>query len=55
VFGVSGNHELYADDGGRWLDVWDRLGVHTLRNDHVGAATLYTTAEVTILELSRSS
>lgn len=33
VFGVSGNHEFYADDGGRWLDVWDRLGVRTLRNE----------------------
>ncbi|WP_207838565.1 metallophosphoesterase [Williamsia soli] len=35
VFGVSGNHEFYADDGGRWLDVWDRLGVRTLRNERV--------------------
>lgn len=35
VFGISGNHEFYADDGGRWLDVWDRLGVHTLRNQRV--------------------
>lgn len=33
VFGVSGNHEFYADDGGRWLDVWDRLGIRTLRNE----------------------
>ncbi|PZT87904.1 MAG: metallophosphoesterase [Gordonia sp. (in: high G+C Gram-positive bacteria)] len=34
VYGVSGNHEFYADDGGRWLDVWDRLGIKTLRNEH---------------------
>ncbi|MBR7194172.1 metallophosphoesterase [Gordonia sp. SCSIO 19800] len=32
VFGVSGNHEYYADDGGRWLDVWEEFGVRTLRN-----------------------
>lgn len=35
VFGVSGNHEFYADDGGRWLDVWDTLGIRTLRNERV--------------------
>ncbi|MFD4367437.1 metallophosphoesterase [Rhodococcus sp. NPDC058521] len=35
VYGVSGNHEFYADDGGRWLDVWDSLGIHTLRNERV--------------------
>ncbi len=35
VFGVSGNHEFYADDGGKWLDVWDRLGVKSLRNERV--------------------
>ncbi|EME22035.1 metallophosphoesterase [Rhodococcus triatomae] len=35
VFGVSGNHEFYAGDGGRWLDLWDRLGIHTLRNSRV--------------------
>ena len=35
VFGVSGNHEFYADDGGRWLDVWDDLGIRTLRNERV--------------------
>lgn len=35
VFGVSGNHEFYAGDGGRWLDHWDRLGIHTLRNSRV--------------------
>ncbi|MGU3291222.1 metallophosphoesterase [Williamsia sp. M5A3_1d] len=33
VFAVSGNHEFYADDGGRWLDLWDSLGVHVLRNE----------------------
>ncbi|PXW33968.1 UNVERIFIED_CONTAM: hypothetical protein DES50_102593 [Williamsia faeni] len=33
VYGVSGNHEFYADDGGRWLDTWDRLGIRTLRNE----------------------
>lgn len=32
IFGVSGNHEFYADDGGKWLDVWDTLGITTLRN-----------------------
>ncbi|OYD70498.1 metallophosphoesterase [Rhodococcus sp. OK302] len=32
IFGVSGNHEFYADDGGKWLAVWDSLGVTTLRN-----------------------
>ncbi|MFD4293328.1 metallophosphoesterase [Rhodococcus sp. NPDC058505] len=35
VFGVSGNHEFYAGDGGRWLDLWERLGIHTLRNTRV--------------------
>ncbi|QHE69301.1 metallophosphoesterase [Rhodococcus sp. WAY2] len=44
IFGVSGNHEFYADDGGRWLDVWDRLGIATLRNQRValrrGEATI---------------
>jgi predicted MPP superfamily phosphohydrolase len=35
VFGVSGNHEFYADDGGRWLDHWEQLGVTTLRNQRV--------------------
>ncbi|MBD0863586.1 metallophosphoesterase [Gordonia sp. zg691] len=35
VFGVSGNHEYYADDGGRWLDVWEEYGVRTLRNSRV--------------------
>lgn len=34
VFGVSGNHEFYADDGGKWLDVWETLGVRVLRNEH---------------------
>ncbi|NIL75545.1 metallophosphoesterase [Rhodococcus sp. B10] len=33
VFGVSGNHEFYADDGGKWLDLWSSLGVTVLRND----------------------
>lgn len=32
VFGVSGNHEFYADDGGNWLDLWETLGVTVLRN-----------------------
>ncbi|AWK72413.1 metallophosphoesterase [Rhodococcus oxybenzonivorans] len=44
IFGVSGNHEFYADDGGRWLDVWERLGIATLRNQRValrrGEATI---------------
>ncbi|MFT4124943.1 MAG: metallophosphoesterase [Gordonia sp. (in: high G+C Gram-positive bacteria)] len=35
VFGVSGNHEYYSDDGGKWLDAWERMGVHTLRNQRV--------------------
>ncbi|MCZ4275437.1 metallophosphoesterase [Rhodococcoides yunnanense] len=34
VFGVSGNHEFYAGDGGKWLDLWDSLGVTVLRNEH---------------------
>ena len=33
VFGVSGNHEFYFDDGGAWLDEWERLGISTLRNE----------------------
>lgn len=33
VFAVSGNHEFYADDGGRWLDLWGDLGVTVLRNE----------------------
>ena len=32
IFGVSGNHEFYADDGGKWLDVWETFGITTLRN-----------------------
>ncbi|MEE2034924.1 metallophosphoesterase [Rhodococcus chondri] len=35
VFGVSGNHEYYADDALSWLDHWETLGVRTLRNEHV--------------------
>ncbi|MFZ2172463.1 MAG: metallophosphoesterase [Rhodococcus sp. (in: high G+C Gram-positive bacteria)] len=35
VYGVSGNHEFYSDDAGRWLDVWERLGIRTLRNERV--------------------
>lgn len=35
VYGVSGNHEFYAGDGGRWLDLWDALGIRTLRNERV--------------------
>lgn len=34
VFGVSGNHEFYAGDGGKWMDLWDSLGVTVLRNEH---------------------
>lgn len=33
VFGVSRNHEFYADDGGKWLDLWSTLGITVLRND----------------------
>ncbi|GEE03195.1 metallophosphatase [Gordonia spumicola] len=35
VFGISGNHEYYVDDGGAWLDFWETLGVHVLRNQRV--------------------
>ncbi|MCR8896016.1 metallophosphoesterase [Gordonia sp. GONU] len=35
VYGSSGNHEYYSDDGGRWLDVWEEYGVRTLRNSRV--------------------
>nr|WP_221247473.1 metallophosphoesterase [Gordonia humi] len=35
VFGISGNHEYYVDDGGAWLDYWETLGVQTLRNQRV--------------------
>ncbi|MEE4023729.1 metallophosphoesterase [Gordonia sp. PKS22-38] len=35
VFGVSGNHEFYSDDGGAWLDEWEKVGVRTLRNERV--------------------
>lgn len=35
VFGVSGNHEYYADDGGSWLDFWETLGIRPLRNETV--------------------
>lgn len=35
VFGISGNHEYYVDDGGAWLDFWETLGVTTLRNERV--------------------
>ncbi|GAA3964715.1 metallophosphoesterase [Gordonia caeni] len=35
VFGVSGNHEYIADDGGSWLDFWSTLGVRPLRNERV--------------------
>lgn len=38
VYGVSGNHEFYADDGGRWLDVWGTLGIEPLRNERVSIA-----------------
>ena len=35
VYGVSGNHEYYADDAMSWLDFWETLGVRTLRNERV--------------------
>ncbi|MCF8570660.1 metallophosphoesterase [Gordonia sp. HY002] len=35
VFGISGNHEYYVDDGGAWLDFWETLGITTLRNERV--------------------
>ncbi|NNG98041.1 metallophosphoesterase [Gordonia araii] len=35
VYGVSGNHEYYSDDGGSWLDFWETLGVRPLRNERV--------------------
>lgn len=44
VYGVSGNHEYIADDGGSWLDYWETLGVKPLRNErvelHRGGATI---------------
>ncbi|WP_415974966.1 metallophosphoesterase [Rhodococcus sp. 077-4] len=33
VFGVSGNHEFYAGDGGEWLDFWSTLDIDVLRNE----------------------
>lgn len=38
VYGVSGNHEFYFDDGGAWLDEWERLGITTLRNERTEIA-----------------
>ncbi|MFT3662142.1 MAG: metallophosphoesterase [Gordonia sp. (in: high G+C Gram-positive bacteria)] len=35
IYGVSGNHEYYADDGGSWLDYWETLGIRALRNETV--------------------
>ena len=35
VFAVSGNHEFYADNGGRWFDYWTRLGLRPLLNERV--------------------
>lgn len=35
VFAVSGNHEFYAGDGARWLDLWNTLGIEVLRNERV--------------------
>lgn len=35
VFGVSGNHEYYADNALTWLDHWETLGIRTLRNQRV--------------------
>ncbi|MFT4087676.1 MAG: metallophosphoesterase [Gordonia sp. (in: high G+C Gram-positive bacteria)] len=36
VYGISGNHEYYADDGGSWLDFWQQhLGITPLRNERV--------------------
>ncbi|MBJ8345873.1 metallophosphoesterase [Antrihabitans sp. YC2-6] len=32
VYGVAGNHEFYADDGGAWMNFWETLGVEPLRN-----------------------
>ncbi len=44
VFGVSGNHEYYSDDGGSWLRFWETLGIRPLRNERVelrrGAAVI---------------
>ncbi|SNT08378.1 metallophosphoesterase [Rhodococcoides kyotonense] len=38
VFGVSGNHEFYADDGGKWLDLWSTLSVTVLRNERAAVS-----------------
>lgn len=35
VFAATGNHEFYSDDGGRWMDYWDSLGIRTLRNERI--------------------
>lgn len=35
VFGVSGNHEYYADGAEAWMDVWTTLGIRPLRNERV--------------------
>lgn len=35
VYVTSGNHEFYAGDGGRWLDLYDSLGLTVLRNESV--------------------
>ncbi|MGB6050541.1 MAG: metallophosphoesterase, partial [Rhodococcus sp. (in: high G+C Gram-positive bacteria)] len=31
---ATGPHTVYAGDGGKWLDLWDSLGVTVLRNEH---------------------
>lgn len=34
-FGVSGNHEYYADDAASWMTYWEKLGIRSLRNERV--------------------
>lgn len=43
VYGVAGNHEAYSDSVGSWLDHWERLGIRTLRNEHVPVTVRGTT------------
>ncbi|GAA1459142.1 metallophosphoesterase [Williamsia maris] len=46
VFAVSGNHEFYAGDGGKWLDRWDSLGVRVLRNERAAVTRSGATIDV---------
>ncbi|WP_018156756.1 metallophosphoesterase [Demetria terragena] len=35
TFGVSGNHEYYADGAEAWMTYWETLGIRPLRNERV--------------------